>query len=65
MQIAFIKLTSTQEDTSELWVEATSIRHIGVVAGVTFVETSAGCSYVKETTNEVLEKVGEVAEYFD
>jgi len=66
MNIAFIKLTSDQEDTTELYVEVSSIKHIGMlVNGVTFVETSAGCSYVKETPVEVLDKVGKVAEYFD
>lgn len=59
MQLTFIKLTSAQEDTSELWVAAMSICHVGVSAGVTFVETPGGCSYVKETTAEVMEKIGD------
>lgn len=66
MQIAFIKLTPHENsENDEIWVEAMSIKHIGVADGITFVETSAGCSYVTETVDEVLEKVGEVAEYFD
>lgn len=65
MQFAFIKLTSAQDDTPELWVSASQISHIGVCNEVTFVETRAGCSYVKETPAEVMEMVGTVAEYFD
>lgn len=63
--IAFIHLKSAQEDTTELMVDAFSVKHIGVAAGVTFVETSAGCSYVEETPVEVFEKIAKAAEHFE
>ncbi|AXH48812.1 hypothetical protein SEA_STEAMY_37 [Mycobacterium phage Steamy] len=65
IQLAFVKLTSAQEDTTELMVNATSIHHIGVVDGVTFVETPAGCSYVKETPTEIWDKLVKITEYFE